>query len=72
MPRRKNSEKKEIEDYRHSGERRKNIPPAKIAASSGDTYLIPGEPHIPIHPSPQEALTYDASLQRLLRRKLSP
>ena len=23
---------KEIEDYRHLGERRKNIPPAKIAA----------------------------------------
>lgn len=32
MPRRKNSEKKEIRDYRHAEAKRKNNPPAKIVA----------------------------------------
>jgi len=32
MPRKKNSDKKEIQDYRHAEAKRKNNPPAKIAA----------------------------------------
>jgi len=40
MPRRKNSEKKEIRDYRHAEAKRKNNPPAKIAAE-GVVPLLP-------------------------------
>jgi len=40
MPRKKNSDKKEIQDYRHSEAKRKNNPPAKIAAE-GVVPLLP-------------------------------